>query len=155
MTMSEDKNETTAKTDWSGKPAADAQPVKQTVAPPVPMEAAAAGEPAATAEHKEAAAPKIVPNSGYAVFFFPNALEALGAVVRPYLQTGNGEPHILCREVDTGGAFIELTVDGQSAEGVPQQVELMVPSNMVRLIMSVHADGVFGFARPSAKPLNY
>ena len=33
--MSEDKNETTAMTDWSGKPAADAQPVKQTVTPPV------------------------------------------------------------------------------------------------------------------------
>lgn len=153
--MSEDKNETTAMTDWSGKPAADAQPVKQTVTPPVPMEAAAAGEPVRTATAEPDAPPQIAPNSGYAVFFFPNALEALGTVIKPYLQTENGEPHLLCREVDTGGAFIELTVDGQSAEGAPQQVELMVPSNMVRLIMSVHSDGVFGFARPSANKLNY
>ena len=159
--MSDEKNEaaTSAKTDktdktdrtaWTGKAGGDVA-VKSEVALPLPVEVAAATEETGP----EAKAPVIAPNSGYAVFFFPNALEALGTVIKPYLQTENGEPHLLCREVDTGGAFIELTVDGQSAAGAPQQVELMVPSNMVRLIMSVHADGVFGFARPSAKPLNY
>ncbi len=90
----------------------------------------------------------IAPNSGYAVFFFPAALDALGPTIQRYLVTDNGEPHILCREVDTGGAFIEITLDCESEQGTPQSVELMFPANMVRIIMSVHSDGVFGFARP-------
>ena len=44
--------------------------------------------------------------SGYAVFFFPPALEALGDAVKPYLQEGPAGPFVQCREVDTGGAFI-------------------------------------------------
>ena len=52
-------------------------------------------------------------NEGYAVFFFPQALEALGEAIKPYLvQVEGGEPHILCREIDTAGALIEMTLEG-------------------------------------------
>ena len=30
--------------------------------------------------------------NGYAVFFFPQALEALGEAIKPYLQDGSGRP---------------------------------------------------------------
>lgn len=153
--MIENRNDPEAKADWTGKPAADAGPVAQTVAPPAPVQPSATPVPAPQSQAPALAAeqppPQIAANSGYAVFFFPAAIDALGAVVRPYLAQGNGEPHMLCREVDTGGAFIELTVDAQSADGKPQQVELMVPANMVRLIMSTHSDGTFGFGRPEMR----
>lgn len=141
---------------WTGKPA-DGVAVKATATPPLPVEAVAATgieTPPATAPAEakpDAAKPVasvIAPNSGYAVFFFPAALEALGPTITPHLVTDNGEPHILCREVDTGGAFIEITVDAESADGTPQTVELMFPANMVRIIKSVHSDGGFGFSRP-------
>ncbi len=140
--MSENKDPAAAAGSWTGKPAGEVA-VKSEVTPPAPVEAVAAQEVPV-----QAAAPVIAPNSGYAVFFFPAALDALGAVIKPYLVTGNGETHILCREVDTGGAFIELTFDSQDEAGKAQQVEMMVPANMVRLIMTVRSDGVFGFARP-------
>ena len=43
--------------------------------------------------------------------------EALGEAIKPYLQEGPLGPHIPCREVDTSGAFVELTVEGQNAQG--------------------------------------
>jgi hypothetical protein len=84
-------------------------------------------------------------NTGYAVFFFPPALEALGEAVKPYLREGPMGPHIPCREVDTGGSFVELTLDDQAAEGGHVAVELMVPSSMVRMIVSARSDNEFGF----------
>ena len=42
-------------------------------------------------------------NVGYAVFFFPQALEALGDAIKPYLVEGQGGLHVLCREIDTAG----------------------------------------------------
>lgn len=91
---------------------------------------------------------------GYAVFFFPQALEALGEAIKPYLMQG-AEPWVLCNEIDTGGALIEMTLQGQNAEGKPVEIQLMVPSGMVRMIVSAHSDGVFGFgpqgfAKPAA-----
>ena len=83
--------------------------------------------------------------TGYAVYLFPQALEALGDAVKPYLQEGPGGLHVLCREVDTGGALIEMTLDGLDADGKPVQLELMIPSNMVRMIVSARSDGAFGF----------
>ena len=83
--------------------------------------------------------------TGYAVYLFPQALEALGDAVKPYLQQGPGGLHVLCREVDTGGALIEMTLDGLDADGKPVQLELMIPSNMVRMIVSARSDGAFGF----------
>jgi len=83
--------------------------------------------------------------SGYAVFFFPQALEALGDAITPYLIDGPGGPHVLCREIDTAGALIEMTLDGQAPDGKHVELELMVPSNMVRMIVSARSDGAFGF----------
>ncbi|MGN7920012.1 hypothetical protein [Lysobacter antibioticus] len=82
---------------------------------------------------------------GYAVFFFPQALEALGEAIRPYLLDGPVGPHVLCREIDTGGAFIEMTLEGRASDGRDLSLELMVPGNMVRMIVSAHGEGAFGF----------
>ena len=83
--------------------------------------------------------------TGYAVYLFPQALEALGDAIKPYLQQGPGGLHVLCREVDTGGALIEMTLDGLGSDGKPVELELMIPSNMVRMIVSARSDGAFGF----------
>lgn len=90
-------------------------------------------------------------SSGYAVFFFPNALEALGEAIKPYLQDGPLGPHIPCREVDTSGAFIELTLEGQTDQGQKVALDLMVPGSMVCMIVSAHGDNGFGF-HARAKP---
>jgi hypothetical protein len=83
--------------------------------------------------------------NGYAVFFFPQALEALGKAVQPYLQDSPAGPHVLCRVIDTGGPLIELTMDGKTADGEPLDLELMLPTSMVRMIVSARADQSFGF----------
>jgi hypothetical protein len=92
-------------------------------------------------------------SSGYAVFFFPQALEALGDAIKPYLQEGPLGPHVPCREVDTGGAFIELTLEGVDAAGRKVGLELMVPSSMVRIIISAHNDNEFGFHARAVAPM--
>ena len=84
-------------------------------------------------------------SAGYAVFFFAPALEALGDAIKPYLQEGPAGPHVPCREVDTAGAFIEMTLEGRTADGREVALELMVPGNMVRMIVSVRSDAEFGF----------
>ena len=94
-------------------------------------------------------------SAGYAVFFFPPALEALGDAIKPYLQDGPAGPHVPCREVDTAGAFVELTMQGETPEGQSVVVEVMVPANMVRMIASVRSDSDFGFYnrnRPMVEP---
>ena len=83
--------------------------------------------------------------TGYAVFFFAPALEALGEAIKPYLQDGPAGPHVPCREVDTAGAFIEMTLEGRTADGREVALELMVPGNMVRMIVSARSDEEFGF----------
>lgn len=95
--------------------------------------------------------------SGYAVFFFPQALEALGDAIKPYLQDSPAGPHVLCREIDTGGALIEMALEGITSEGKSVQLELMVPGSMVRMIVSSQSDGSFGFGprmqvQPAAIP---
>ena len=91
--------------------------------------------------------------NGYAVFFFPQALEALGDAIKPYLQEGKAGPHLLCREIDTGGALIEMTLEGVTTEGRSVQLELMVPGSMVRMIVSSQSDGDVGFGpRLTAPP---
>ncbi len=84
-------------------------------------------------------------SNGYAVFFFPNALDTLGEAIKPYLQDGPAGPHVPCREVDTGGSFIEMTLEGRTADGRDMALELMVPGAMVRMIVSARSDGSFGF----------
>jgi hypothetical protein len=84
-------------------------------------------------------------SAGYAVFFFPPALEALGDAIKPYLQDGPAGVHVPCRELDTGGAFIEMTLQGRTNDGRDIALELMVPGNMVRMIVSARGDAEFGF----------
>ena len=88
---------------------------------------------------------------GYAVFLFPQAIEALGEAVAPFLQDGPAGPHIGCHAVDTGGAFIEMTLEGRGPDGREVALELMIPTQMVRMIVSTHSDGLFGFG-PHAYP---
>ncbi|HSD16500.1 MAG TPA: hypothetical protein VLC71_04455 [Thermomonas sp.] len=92
-------------------------------------------------------------SAGYAVFFFAPALEALGDAIKPYLQDGPAGPHVPCREVDTGGAFIEMTLEGRTADGRAIALELMVPGNMVRMIVSAHSDEEFGFYNRNRPPV--
>ena len=84
--------------------------------------------------------------TNYAVFLFPQAMEALGAVIKPYVTDAAAEPHIVCSEVDTAGAFFQLTVPGQDQHGKEIDAELMLPSQFVKLIVSIHNDRGFGFA---------
>ena len=95
-------------------------------------------------------------SAGYAVFFFPPALEALGDAIKPYLQDGPAGVHVPCREIDTGGAFIEMTLQGRTKDGHDISLELMVPGAMVRMIVSARSDGEFGFhnrGNPSPAPV--
>lgn len=84
-------------------------------------------------------------NNGFAVFFFPQALEALGEAIKPYLQDGPAGAHVVCREIDTAGALVEMTLDAQTTAGQTLQLELMVPTSMVRMIVSARSDATFGF----------
>jgi len=84
-------------------------------------------------------------SEGYAVFFFPAALEALGEAIKPYLAEGPAGAHVLCRGIDTGGALIEMTLEARTADDKPAQIELMVPASMVRMIVSARSDDSFGF----------
>ena len=88
--------------------------------------------------------------NGYAVFFFPQALEALGDAIKPYLQESKAGPHLLCREIDTGGALIEMTLDGHTPHGQQVDLELMVPTSMVRMIVSARGEEAFGFGPRTA-----
>jgi hypothetical protein len=83
--------------------------------------------------------------SGYAVFFFPQALDVLGDPIRPFLQDGPAGPHVACATIDTGGAFIEMTIEGRTPEGREVSLELMVPSSMVRMVVSTQSEAMFGF----------
>lgn len=88
-------------------------------------------------------------SSRYAVFLFPQALEALGEAIKPYMHGDDdaGEPYILCEEIDTGGSLFEMavTVAGTVEKPTPISARLMVPTNMVKLVVSTESDMQFGF----------
>lgn len=92
-------------------------------------------------------------SNGYAVFFFPQALEALGDAIKPYLQDGPMGPHVICNEIDTGGALLEMTLQGLTTEGRTVMLELMVPGSMVRMIVSSQSDAMFGFGPRISAPV--
>ncbi len=81
----------------------------------------------------------------YAVFFHPAAIEALGEPIKPYLSDGPFGPHVVCREIDSGGAFFEMTLEGRDSQNHQIEVELMIPTPMVRMVISTHSDEAFGF----------
>lgn len=84
-------------------------------------------------------------SNGYAVFFFPPALEALGDAIKPYLKDSPAGLHVLCNEIDTGGALLEMTIQGVTGDGNTVVLDLMVPTSMVRMIVSSQSDASFGF----------
>ena len=90
--------------------------------------------------------------NGYAVFFFPQALEALGEAIKPYLRGGPTGDHVVCNEIDTAGALVEMTMRGTTEQGQPVALELMVPTSMVRMIVSSQSDGAFGFGPRQTVP---
>ena len=92
-------------------------------------------------------------NKGYAVFFFPQALEALGEAIKPYLQDSPAGAHVMCKEIDTGGSLIEMSLEGTTREGATVQLDLMVPGSMVRMIVSTQSDGNFGFGPRAPQPV--
>jgi hypothetical protein len=89
--------------------------------------------------------------NSYAVFFFPQAIEALGEAIKPYLKDGPAGQHVVCSGIDTGGALVEMTLGGTAKDGEAVEIELMVPSGMVRMIVSAHSDEMFGFAPHAAR----
>lgn len=87
---------------------------------------------------------------GYAVFLYDNALETLGDCVAPYLCDGPHGKHLVCREVDTAGSFVEMTLLGCDRAGRDVDLEFIVPTGMVKLIVSARAEAPFGFVpRPA------
>ena len=85
-------------------------------------------------------------SEGYVVYFFPQALEALGDAIKPYLREGPGGEHVLCREIDTAGSLIEMTLDASTPDGRSVAIEVMVPQSMVKLIVSARSEAGFGFS---------
>lgn len=81
----------------------------------------------------------------YAVFLFPQAMEALADTIKPYLTQAPGGVHIRCTDVDTSGAFVQMHFLTQDKQGNPLEMSLMIPGAMVRLIASVRGEHEFGF----------
>lgn len=81
----------------------------------------------------------------YAVFLFPQALEALGEPIKPYLRDGPGGPHIVCAEIDASGALFGMTLAGKGPKSEALELEIMLPSAMVKLVMSMHGEHEIGF----------
>ena len=84
--------------------------------------------------------------TSFAVFLFPQAIDTLGAVIKPYLtDLPSVGAHIVCSEIDPAGPFFTLTVQGRDSEGKAVEAELMLPHAFVRLVVSLHSDHDFGF----------
>lgn len=83
--------------------------------------------------------------TNYAVFLFPQALEAIGEAIKPYLRDTPAGPHIVCCEIDSTGPLFGMTLAGKGAQGERLELEIMVPVSMVRLVMSMHGEHEIGF----------
>jgi len=81
----------------------------------------------------------------YAVFLFPQAIEMMGPVIKPYLSDAPMGQHVVCSAIDASGAFFQMTVPGHDQNGNAIDAELMLPSSCVKLVVSIHNDRVFGF----------
>jgi hypothetical protein len=81
----------------------------------------------------------------YAVFLFPQAVEAAGEVLKPHLREGPAGTHIVCRQVDTGGTWFQMLIPGQAPNGHEVELEVMIPHGYVRVVMSVRDDPEIGF----------
>jgi hypothetical protein len=89
---------------------------------------------------------------GYAVFLRPEAIEALGEAIKPYLRDSPRGAHIQCEEIDTAGAFVEMLIKRANREGQWTAIELMIPAGAIRMIVSCQSDGTFGFGPRETEP---
>jgi hypothetical protein len=91
--------------------------------------------------------------TSFAVFLFPQAIETLGAVIKPYLTDAPAVgQHIVCSEVDSAGALFTLTVQGHNQEGKAVEAELMMPHAFIKLVVSLHSEHGFGFGAREKAP---
>ncbi len=81
----------------------------------------------------------------FAVFLFPHAIESIGTTISTYLRQGPPDVHLLASSIDTSGPLFAMVVPGQGPEGVPIDIELMLPHQFVRLVMSVRDEQSVGF----------
>lgn len=88
---------------------------------------------------------------GYAVFLFPQAIEALGEAIKPFLFDSPMGSHIPCRELDTGGNLVQLRVQARGSDGQEREMTLLIPGSMIRLVVSRTTSPQFGFA-PRGNP---
>lgn len=88
----------------------------------------------------------------HAVLLFPHAIEALGPAISGYLRDGDLGPHIVCKRMDATGPFFEMVFDGRNPQGQPVEIEVMVPHNFIRMVMSVRGEEAFGFHQRTRVP---
>ncbi|MEP7044049.1 MAG: hypothetical protein ABI843_13380 [Dokdonella sp.] len=81
----------------------------------------------------------------YAVFLFPQALEALGEPIKPYLRDAPGGAHIVCAEIDASGPLFGMTLAGKGPKSERLELEIMLPVSMIKLVMSMHGEHEIGF----------
>jgi hypothetical protein len=82
----------------------------------------------------------------YAVYFHIASLDVLGDAITPYLTDAPEGKHLRCKEIDSAGGFFQSSLAGTSADGKPLDVDLLVPSSMIRLVVSASSSEIeFGF----------
>jgi hypothetical protein len=80
------------------------------------------------------------------VYFHVQSLDVLGDAIKPYLVDAPEGKHVRCKEIDSAGGFFECELAGTGPDGKPLDVELMIPSGMIRLVVSVSGNQIdFGF----------
>ena len=63
----------------------------------------------------------------------------------PYLQEGPHGQHFLCEEIDSGGSLFGMTITTKAADGTLAEIALLVPSAMVRLVLSTQPELEIGY----------
>ena len=83
----------------------------------------------------------------YAVYFHSASLDVLGDAIKPYLTEAPEGKHLRCKEIDSAGGFFQAALAGAGPDGKPLEVDLLVPSSMIRLVVSASASEIeFGFS---------
>ena len=88
----------------------------------------------------------------YAVFLYPQAIEALGEPIKPYLRDAPGGTHIVCSEIDASGALFEMTLAGKGPNGEALELEIMGAFTSGLASLRRASAGLFLLALPTAIP---
>jgi hypothetical protein len=83
----------------------------------------------------------------YAVMLYDAALRDLGDAVKPYLQPGEFGPYLLCKRIEPGLPFTLLVLDVATPDRGTLQMEVQVPSAIVRLVINVSNHRPLGFTK--------